>query len=479
MRTQVGIIGGGPAGLLLSQLLGLQNIESVVLERRDRDYVEHRVRAGVLEQGTVQTLRECGVGGRLDKQGLVHDGLNLRFAGHTFRLDLAELTGRRVMVYGQQEVVKDLIAARLGAGGDIRFGVEDTALHGLDTDRPGITFLAGGERARLDCDFVVGADGSHGISRAYLPGCVADERTYPYAWLGILAAVAPSSPEVIYARHPRGFALLSMRSPSLTRLYLQVAPDEDVADWPDERIWPELRLRLSVFCSGVQGWLRAQGVTGRCRQRSSGTAAVLRQQLERLSMTWPYNGEMAPVEGGDPDHAMPLGQGDHGRIRPAEPQVSVGADQILDALPVGYAEIGYLQLAIDDGRVQACFRLRAKLPVDQVGGFRDDHGRGDQGALVALQQLPAGRVVLIGAIGRRDQRASIDDQHLIASEALGQHLISRGRAAPGSRSTHRGEGQPTARRAGQLRRQEIRRQLICSLAAAGCLSGQRLSDSAI
>jgi p-hydroxybenzoate 3-monooxygenase len=255
MRTQVGIIGGGPAGLLLSQLLGLQGIESVVLERRDRDYVEHRVRAGVLEHGTVQTLRECGVGGRLDDQGLVHDGLNLRFAGHTLRLDLAELTGRRVTVYGQQEVVKDLIASRVGAGGDIRFGIGATALHGLDTDRPGITFLEEGERVRLDCDFIVGADGSHGISRAYLPGCVADERTYPYAWLGVLAAAAPSSPEVIYARHPRGFALHSMRSSSLTRLYLQVAPDEDIDDWPDERIWAELRLRLS----DDEGFVLAEG----------------------------------------------------------------------------------------------------------------------------------------------------------------------------------------------------------------------------
>lgn len=146
---------------------------------------------------------------------------------------------------------------------------------------------------------------------------------------------------------------------------------------------------------------------------------MLWQQLERLSMTWPDNGEMAPVERGDPYRAMPLGQGDHGRIRPAEPQVGVGANQILDALPVGYAEIGHLQLAIDDGRVQAGFRLRAKLPVDQVGSLRDDHGRGDQGTLVALQQLPAGRVVLVGTIGRRDQRAGIDDQHLIAPESLG------------------------------------------------------------
>ncbi len=190
----------------------------------------------------------------------------------------------------------------------------------------------------------------------------------------------------------------------------------------------------------------------RCWQRSSGAAAVLWQQLKRLSMNRPYNGEVAPVECGDPDRAMPLGQGDDGRIRPAEPQVSIGADQVLDALPVGYAEIGHLQLAIDDGRVETGLRFRTKLAIDQVGGLRDDHGRGDQGTLVALQQLPAGLVVLIGAISRRDQRAGIDDQHLIAPEPLGQHLISLGRAAPGSRSTHGGEGQPATWRLGQLRR---------------------------
>jgi hypothetical protein len=206
---------------------------------------------------------------------------------------------------------------------------------------------------------------------------------------------------------------------------------------------------------------------------------MLWQQLERLSMTWPHNGEVAPAERSDPGRAMPLGQGDNGRIRPAEPQVSVGADQVLDALPVGCAETGHLQLAIDDGRVQAGFRLRAKLPVDQVGGLRDHHGRGDQGTLVALQQLPAGLVVLIGAIGRRDQRAGIDDQHLIAPEPLGQHLISLSCAAPGSRSTHRGEGQPATWRLGQLRRQESRRQLIRGLATTGCLGGQRLRDGVI
>lgn len=255
MRTQVGIVGAGPAGLLLSQMLGLQGIESVVLEQRGRGYVESRVRAGVLEHGTVQTLRECGVAGRLDEQGLVHEGLNLRFRERTFRLDLQELVGRCVTVYGQQEVVKDLIAARLAAGGDIRFDIGVAALRGLDDERPRITFVQDGGQAELDCDFVVGADGFHGISRAQVPGRADSDRAYPYALLGILAAAPPSCPEVIYARHSRGFALHSMRSASVTRLYIQVAPDEDIASWPDERIWAELRLRLA----DDQGFVLAEG----------------------------------------------------------------------------------------------------------------------------------------------------------------------------------------------------------------------------
>jgi p-hydroxybenzoate 3-monooxygenase len=245
MRTQVGIIGAGPAGLLLSHLLSLQGIESAVLEARDRDYVEQRVRAGVLEHGTVQTLREAGVGERLDTEGLVHEGLNIRFGGRTCRLNLEELTGRYVTVYGQQEVVKDLIAARVKAGGDIRFGVGHVALDGIDSDRPRITFVQDGAAGEISCDFVVGADGFHGISRGLVPDRDEYERSYPYAWLGILAQAPPSCPEVIYARHARGFALHSMRSPSITRLYMQVPPDEDIANWPDDRVWEELRIRLS------------------------------------------------------------------------------------------------------------------------------------------------------------------------------------------------------------------------------------------
>jgi p-hydroxybenzoate 3-monooxygenase len=245
MRTQVGIIGAGPAGLLLSHLLFLQGIESVVLEARDRRYVEQRVRAGVLEHGTVQTLRESGVAERLDAEGMVHEGLNIRFGGHTCRLNLEELTGRHVTVYGQQEVVKDLIDARLKAGGDVRFGIGRVALHEINSNRPRVTFTEDGTTRELSCDFVIGADGFHGISRGLVPDRDDYERGYPYAWLGILAQVPPSCPEIIYARHVRGFALQSMRSPGITRLYIQVPPDDDIASWPDDRVWEELRIRLS------------------------------------------------------------------------------------------------------------------------------------------------------------------------------------------------------------------------------------------
>ncbi|HEY5050314.1 MAG TPA: 4-hydroxybenzoate 3-monooxygenase [Acidothermaceae bacterium] len=244
MRTQVGIVGAGPAGLLLARLLEAQGIESVVLERRDRHYVEHRVRAGVLEHGSAQTLREAGVGTRMDAEGLPHGGTNLRFGLKTYRLDFAELTGRNVTVYGQQEVVKDLIAARLASGGELRFDVSEVALEGLDSD-PRITFQYEGNRESVACDFVIGADGFHGISRGCVAHVTASERTYPFAWLGILAEAPPSSAELIYARHANGFALHSMRSPTVTRMYLQVAPDESLDEWPDDRIWAELHTRLA------------------------------------------------------------------------------------------------------------------------------------------------------------------------------------------------------------------------------------------
>ncbi|MBB5961558.1 4-hydroxybenzoate 3-monooxygenase [Planomonospora venezuelensis] len=253
MRTQVGIIGAGPAGLLLSHLLHLRGISSVVLERRSREYVERRVRAGVLEQGTVDTLVEAGVGERLLREGLPHSGIELRYGGAGHRIPFEKLVpGRAITVYGQQEVVKDLIAARLAAGGDIRFDVDDVAVHSLE-DAPYVTF--GGQR--LDCDVIAGCDGFHGISRPAVPDGVltAYEREYPFAWLGILARVAPSAEELIYAQTERGFALHSMRSPEISRFYLQVPAGEDLAAWPDERIWAELKTRLET----VPGFTLATG----------------------------------------------------------------------------------------------------------------------------------------------------------------------------------------------------------------------------
>jgi p-hydroxybenzoate 3-monooxygenase len=240
VRTQVAIVGAGPAGLLLSHLLHLQNIESVVLEVRDRDYVEHRVRAGVLEHGTAETLREVGLGRRMDAEGMVHAGTELRFARERHRIDFADLTGRAITVYGQQEVVKDIIAARLDAGGDIRFEAQDVR---VDLgDRPRVSY----EGDAIDADFVVGADGFHGICRDLVADLSVYERTYPFAWLGILAEAPPSSEELIYCRSDRGFALHSMRSPTITRMYLQVPAEEDLADWPDDRIWTELAARLAT-----------------------------------------------------------------------------------------------------------------------------------------------------------------------------------------------------------------------------------------
>jgi p-hydroxybenzoate 3-monooxygenase len=249
VRTQVGIVGAGPAGLLLSHLLGLHGISSVVLEARSRDYVEKRVRAGVLEQGTVDTLVATGVGDRLLTEGLVHHGIELRFAGRPHRIAFERLVpGRAITVYGQQEVVKDLIAARLAAGGQILFEVSGVALDGLTTAAPEIGFTHQGERQTLNCDFIAGCDGFHGVCRPSIPDGVLTvfDREYPFGWLGVLAEVAPSTEELIYAHSDRGFALHSMRSPELSRFYIQVAPDEDVAKWPDERFWEELRARLET-----------------------------------------------------------------------------------------------------------------------------------------------------------------------------------------------------------------------------------------
>ena len=246
MRTQVGIVGAGPAGLLLSHLLHLQGIDSVVLETRPRSYIEHRIRAGVLEHGTAELLRQSGLGERMDREGLLHHGTILRFGGRSHRIDFADLTGKSVLVYGQHEVVRDLVAARLAAGGDLRFEVNDVSVHGYQGDAPSIRFTHDGRAETLDCDFIAGCDGFHGICRPSLPsGFITDyDRIYPFGWLGILAEVSPSSEELVYANHAQGFALLSMRSPTLGRFYLQCEPDDDADNWSTDRIWSELHARL-------------------------------------------------------------------------------------------------------------------------------------------------------------------------------------------------------------------------------------------
>jgi p-hydroxybenzoate 3-monooxygenase len=234
---------------MLAHLLHRAGVESVVVENRSRQYVQERVRAGVLEQGTVDLMSETGLGGRLAREGLVHRGLELRFAGRGHRIDLHALTGgKAITIYGQNKVVEDLTDARLSAGGELFFSAEAVSVHGVGSAAPAICFRAGGEPVDLRCDFIAGCDGFHGVCRPSLPPGVLTEfnRVYPFAWLGILAEVEPSSEELIYSRHQRGFALHSMRSPELTRLYLQVAPDEEVGNWPDDRVWDELERRFET-----------------------------------------------------------------------------------------------------------------------------------------------------------------------------------------------------------------------------------------
>jgi len=245
-RTQVAIIGAGPAGLLLAHLLGLRGIDSVVLERQSREHVERRIRAGVLEQGTVDLLTKAGLADRLHAQRLVHTGVELLFDGVGHRIPLTELSGRELTIYGQHELVKDLVAARLATGEPLLFDAPVVAVEDL-AGSPVVRYVHEGREVELRCDFVAGCDGYHGVSRPSVPAGAlsAIEHTYPYAWLGVLAHVPPSSEELIYASHERGFALHSMRSPTVTRLYLQVDPDEDLAAWPDSRVWTELRARLA------------------------------------------------------------------------------------------------------------------------------------------------------------------------------------------------------------------------------------------
>jgi len=270
LRTQVGIVGAGPAGLLLSHLLHLQGIDSIVVERHTRQYVEDRVRAGVLEQGTADLMIETGIGDRLRREGMYHHGVMFRFAGRTHRFDFDQLAnGRCIIVYPQNKVVADLFDARAAAGGRVILEAEDVSVHDF-ADAAGkakIRFRKGGEAQEIECDFVAGCDGFHGVCRPSIPAGVLTvyDRQYPFGWLGILAEAPPSSDELIYTLHERGFALLTMRTPQISRLYLQCKPDEDINEWPDERIWKELQMRLASpdpQWKLTEGKIFQKGVTG-------------------------------------------------------------------------------------------------------------------------------------------------------------------------------------------------------------------------
>ena len=258
IRTQVGIVGGGPAGLMLGHLLHLRGIHSFILEDRSEEHVIERVRAGVLEQTTVDLMHEVGVGDRLAREGLRHEGIYVAFSGERHYIPLAELTGgRAITIYGQNEVVKDLIGARVASGEPVCFEVDDVSIRGFEARLPKIRFRHEGQPHELTCDFIAGCDGSRGICQPSIPASQLQiyERVYPFAWLGVLVDAAPSSEELVYCLHERGFALFSMRSPHVTRLYLQVPPEEDIEQWPDDRIWSELTLRLHTR----DGWSPNQG----------------------------------------------------------------------------------------------------------------------------------------------------------------------------------------------------------------------------
>jgi p-hydroxybenzoate 3-monooxygenase len=257
MRTQVVIIGAGPSGLLLSHLLAMQGVESVVLETRSEEYVASRIRAGVLESSSVELLRSAGLDDRLVREGIEHRGIYLQWPGERHHVDFVDLVGRGVWIYGQTELQKDLIAAARRAGRAVEYEITDTTLHDVDTERPSVTYVdAAGARQRVDVDVIVGCDGSYGPSRSAIPALRSWERTYPFAWLGVLAHVPPSTDELIYAWHPEGFALHSMRSSDVSRFYLQVEPEEDLDAWSDDRIWDALAARLG---HGQDGWELTSG----------------------------------------------------------------------------------------------------------------------------------------------------------------------------------------------------------------------------
>jgi p-hydroxybenzoate 3-monooxygenase len=257
MKTQVAIVGAGPAGLLLSHLLHLKGIESIVLESRTRAEIESTIRAGVLEQGTMDLLNEAGVGARMVKEGALHRGIELAFGGERYRIDLSELTGRAITVYAQHEVIKDLVAARLAARGQIVFSVSDVSIREVDTEAPSVHFTEAGAECMISADFIIGADGFHGIARPHIPANIRRDyqRIYPFGWFGILVESAPSSDELIYAQHERGFALVSTRSSSVQRLYFQCDPKDDVNNWSDDRIWAELHARVE----SNDGWKLKEG----------------------------------------------------------------------------------------------------------------------------------------------------------------------------------------------------------------------------
>jgi p-hydroxybenzoate 3-monooxygenase len=263
MRTQVGIIGAGPAGLMLARLLQLQGVDSVVIENRDRPYIENRIRAGLIEHWAADLLTEIGVGERMQREGMLHWGINIGLNGDVHRLDFKALVNKRVTVYGQQEVVKDMVAQRLAGGAPLLFEVEGVSIHDFESDRPKIRFTHDGRAQDIDCDFIAGCDGFHGICRPAIPGGVLSvfERDYPFGWLGILAESPPPDHELIYSYTDRGFALYTMRSMSLARLYLQCDHDEAIENWPDARIWDELHKRLGGARKLTEGKILQKGIT--------------------------------------------------------------------------------------------------------------------------------------------------------------------------------------------------------------------------